>query len=347
MNSGQPRKRVQHNPGVPAVYLLLLCDVVRGLGHDDAALLDGLDVTRAGLLQPDARVPVVICHAACRRAVAMAGRQGLGLIYARALKVTLHGPLGMMALSSPSVGAAIDAAARYITLRAPFLGVRCETEGDTSVITLETRWDLGDLEIFILETMLVSLAHMAEQLLGAPVTGAEIHMRGPVPPYFAAQSGLVPAAIRYEQPACQLRAPQSAFSATPRLADPAVAALAREQCEQEFRQLFEASESQAGRVTRHLQQMPEGEPLPGLEQMASLLHTSSRTLKRRLQEEGVHYRDLLDAELSQRACRLLGDSRLGVSEIAYQLGYNDVSNFSRAFRRWTGKTPRAWRAEKK
>ena len=62
-----------------------------------------------------------------------------------------------------------------------------------------------------------------------------------------------------------------------------------------------------------------------------------------MQDEGANYRDLLDAELQQRACRLLSDTRLGVSEVAYQLGYNDVSNFSRAFRRWTGQTPREWR----
>lgn len=343
MNSGQQKTLLQNRPGVPAVYLLLLCDVIRGLGHDDATLLEGLGVTRSSLLQPDARAPLAVCHTACQRAVALAGDQGLGLIYARALKVSLHGPLGMMALSSPSVGAAIDAAARYVTLRAPFLAVRYETDGEAAAITLEALWDLGDLEIFILEVMLVSLAHMAEQLVGEPLTGAEIHMRGAEPVYLARQAAQVPARMRYEQPVCQLRVPQSYFMASPRLADPAIAALAREQCEQEFRQLFATGESQVMHVAQRLQQVPEGEPLPGLEEMAAILHTSSRTLKRRLQEEGANYRDLVDAELQQRACRLLGDTRLGVSEVAYQLGYNDVSNFSRAFRRWTGQTPREWR----
>jgi AraC-like DNA-binding protein len=343
VNSGQQKTLLQNRPGVPAVYLLLLCDVIRGLGHDDATLLEGLGVTRGSLLQPDARAPLAVCHTACRRAVALAGDQGLGLIYARALKVSLHGPLGMMALSSPSVGAAIDAAARYVTLRAPFLAVRYDTDGETAAITLEALWDLGDLEIFILEVMLVSLAHMAEQLVGEPLTGAEIHMRGPEPVYLARQAAQVPARMCYEQPVCQLRVPQSYFMASPRLADPAIAALAREQCEQEFRQLFAAGESQVMHVAQRLQQVPEGEPLPGLEEMAAALHTSSRTLKRRLQEEGGNYRDLVDAELQQRACRLLSDTRLGVSEVAYQLGYNDVSNFSRAFRRWTGQTPREWR----
>lgn len=347
MNSGQLRKRAPHNPGVPAIYLLLLCDVMRGLGHDDGALLQGLGVTRAALLHAEARVPVAICHTACRRAVALAGQQGLGLVYARALKVTLHGPLGMMALSSPSVGDAIDAAARYITLRAPFLSVRHEIERDSAVITFEPRWDLGDLEVFLLEVMLVSLVHMAEQLLGEPMEGAQICLRSATPPYLADLAATVPASLRYEQPASQLRAPLAAFAAAPRLADPAVAALAREQCEQEFRQLLDAADSVAAQVAQHLRGMPEGVPLPGLEEMAALLHLSSRTMKRRLQDEQAPYRDLLDAELRQRAMRLLGESRLAISEVAYQLGYSDVSNFSRAFRRWTGKTPRQWRSERR
>lgn len=345
MNSGQRKKPLPLNPGVPAIYLLLLCDVMRGLGHDEAVLLEGLAVTRAGLLQPDARVPIAICHTACRRAVALAGHQGLGLVFARALKVTLHGPLGMMALSSPSVGAAIDAAARYITLRAPFLSVRHETEGDTAVITFEPRWDLGDLEVFLLEVMLVSLAHMAEQLLGEPVAGAQIWLRSAAPPYLAAQAGSVPALLCYGQPASQLRVPLAAFAAAPRLADPAVAALAREQCEQEFRQLAAGTDSVAEQVARLLRAEPEGAPLPRLEQMAEMLHLSSRTFKRRLQDEQVNYRDLLEAELQQRAERWLAEGRLGITEVAYQLGYSDVSNFSRAFRRWTGKTPREWRSE--
>ena len=44
-----------------------------------------------------------------------------------------------------------------------------------------------------------------------------------------------------------------------------------------------------------------------------------------------------------RAERLLVEERLPVAEVAHQLGYHDVSNFSRAFRRWTGRTPREFR----
>lgn len=86
-----------------------------------------------------------------------------------------------------------------------------------------------------------------------------------------------------------------------------------------------------------------GDAMPSLEQMAARFSMSSRTLKRRLQGEQASYSELVEAELRLRAERLLVEQRLPVAEVATQLGYHDVSNFSRAFRRWTGRTPREYR----
>ncbi|WP_245932435.1 AraC family transcriptional regulator [Isoalcanivorax indicus] len=332
---------------MPAIYLLLLCDVVRRWGLDDQALIEGLGVDRASLLDGQRRVSLQICHTAACRAVALAGDRGLGLAYARALNVTLHGSVGMMALSSPSIGAALDAAARYVTLRAPFLAVSQSREsgrdGEVAVIHVRSLWDLGELDRFIMESMLVGLAHMAQQLLGAPLLGGQIWLTGEPPDYADTLTREMPVPLHYGSESCQLRVPAVLLAAAPRLADPTVAALAQEQCELEFRQLFASVQSVAERLRQLLANWPEGEPIPSLETTAERLHLSSRTLKRRLQEEGMNYRDITDGWLCERACALLEEPRLAVSEIAWRLGYNDVSNFSRAFRRWTGQTPRQWR----
>jgi AraC-like DNA-binding protein len=64
-----------------------------------------------------------------------------------------------------------------------------------------------------------------------------------------------------------------------------------------------------------------------------------RTLDRRLQQHGVHYRDLLDTVRYEAACQLLRDTRLQVQQIAESLRYSSAANFSTAFRRWTGLSP--------
>jgi AraC-like DNA-binding protein len=66
-----------------------------------------------------------------------------------------------------------------------------------------------------------------------------------------------------------------------------------------------------------------------------------RSLQRKLHERGVTFRKLLDETRRQLADQYLKDSMLTVSEIAYLLGFSEVSSFSRAFRRWTGHAPRA------
>ena len=80
-----------------------------------------------------------------------------------------------------------------------------------------------------------------------------------------------------------------------------------------------------------------------LEEVASELHLSARTLKRRLASHGETYSGLLEEQRRERALLLLRSAGLSLDEVAEQLGYSDPSNFRRAFRRWTGVSPAAYR----
>jgi AraC-like DNA-binding protein len=74
--------------------------------------------------------------------------------------------------------------------------------------------------------------------------------------------------------------------------------------------------------------------------VAAALHMSERTLHRRLAAEGVHLHRLLDDVRRQQALDLLGRTDLATKEIAAALGFASARSFHRAFRRWTGSTPR-------
>ncbi len=73
------------------------------------------------------------------------------------------------------------------------------------------------------------------------------------------------------------------------------------------------------------------------------LHMSRRTLQRRLADEGTAYAALLDATRRDLALRYLEDPSKSVTEIAFLLGYSQHSVFTRAFRRWTGRSPSRYR----
>ena len=74
---------------------------------------------------------------------------------------------------------------------------------------------------------------------------------------------------------------------------------------------------------------------------------SGRTLKRKLHERGTTFRALLDDARFRQAQHLLENPDLDIQQVAIALGYRDPACFTRAFRRWSGRTPSQARAERK
>jgi AraC-like DNA-binding protein len=81
----------------------------------------------------------------------------------------------------------------------------------------------------------------------------------------------------------------------------------------------------------------------GVDSAASALRMSRRTLQRELQELGTSHKAILDDIRRERASRLLASGEMGVPEVARSLGFSEASAFYRAFRRWTGSSPGAFR----
>src|SRR6516164_5989779 len=88
--------------------------------------------------------------------------------------------------------------------------------------------------------------------------------------------------------------------------------------------------------------LPHGRVL--VEDVARSLGMSERTLARKLSDEGLNFTEILQQLRRDLAVRYLGDHKLHVSKIAWLLGFHEVSTFTHAFKRWTGKTPRQMRA---
>ena len=84
---------------------------------------------------------------------------------------------------------------------------------------------------------------------------------------------------------------------------------------------------------------------PDFEYFARYLNTSPRTLRRRLKEEGTSYKKLVSGVRKEKAIKLLKTTSLPIQQIALETGFNDLPNFYRAFKRWTGKTPGDYRME--
>jgi AraC-like DNA-binding protein len=83
-----------------------------------------------------------------------------------------------------------------------------------------------------------------------------------------------------------------------------------------------------------------------IERIARKMGMSRQTLYRRLRAEGTTFEEILDAKRRQLAIRYLGLDRSSVKGAAYRLGFSDPAAFSRAFKRWTGRSPSEFREAK-
>lgn len=81
-----------------------------------------------------------------------------------------------------------------------------------------------------------------------------------------------------------------------------------------------------------------------MDSIAAQLHVDPRTLRRQLEAEGTSFRELIDEVRATIADELLAVDGLTLADVAGRLGYHDAAGFSRAYRRWTGSSPRRARA---
>ena len=105
---------------------------------------------------------------------------------------------------------------------------------------------------------------------------------------------------------------------------------------------YRSRDSVSARVWTELRRtLPED--WPGFEELAALLYTTASTLRRRLEAEGTSYQRIKDEVRRERAIQQLRLNEKSNADIAEELGFGDPSTFYKAFRKWTGATPNAFR----
>jgi AraC-like DNA-binding protein len=130
--------------------------------------------------------------------------------------------------------------------------------------------------------------------------------------------------------------PLKAVEVPLKTADPEALREAALVCQRELDALT-ADESVSARVRRVILAKRDG--MPSLEVTARMLHMTPRTLHRRLVNEGTSFRGIIEEVRHTLAVEHLKSGRSSMQEIAYMLGYSDLANFRRAFKRWEAVPP--------
>jgi AraC-like DNA-binding protein len=189
------------------------------------------------------------------------------------------------------------------------------------------------------ESWMLLIVRMLRQLTGLPLSASRVrfmHTRSRTPAQFAPYFG---ADVKFGAPVDEISFAATVGSAPVVSADPYLNRLLVRQYEQAL------VHRRPGRGS--FQSMVENAIIPLLphaevriDEIARRLGLGQRTLARRLSAEGLTFSELLRRLRLDLAHRYLADGETSISQIAWLLGYHEVSAFSRAFKRWTGKAPR-------
>lgn len=325
---------------VPAVQALHLAELVRRWGVSTATLLRGSGLEERELIDPSKRLDVSVLVPLVERARALTGEPGLGVYFGLRMQAASHGFLGFAAMTASTIGEALELVTRFAPMLTAAFTLSLTQEGHTAALALDEEVDLGPARDAILLALTIGIWRIGCTLTGRQLEGRS-ELAFPEPAYFARFRPGAPNVV-FGQARNRLIFDAAVLDYPLATADPAALALAREQCESAILALgFEGRV--VGRVRAALAKTGGG--FRAFPEIAAKLGIPARTLKRKLANAGTSYSALLDAARLDRARRLLASERRSTEEIAAALGYSDVANFTRAFRRWTGTTPAAWRRD--
>jgi len=174
------------------------------------------------------------------------------------------------------------------------------------------------------------------------VSFVEAHCQHRAPKDHEALLAAVPLRFRFDQAENRLILPDAHVSAPNPRADDRLRGLLLTQASRMVAELPPLEVSVVERVRLELlRRLPTG--APEAEDIAKALRLSPRTLRRRLEAEGVAFSDVLDSVRRDEALHLVRDTSLTFDDISFRLGFSATTSFHRAFRRWTGTTASALR----
>jgi AraC-like DNA-binding protein len=322
----------QHS--MPGAYVLYSVELVRRWGITAEELLEGTGLTIETLADPRMRVSIPTIVQILERARELTGEPAYGYYLGIQMRISAHGSLGAAASVSRTMREAIELAIRFTPILTTALSLRLRVEGDDASFIVEEHADFGAARDSILLAVMMGMRQIGSSMTRQNLSGY-LDLAMPPTAYHARLARIAPR-IRFDQPVHRLFFNASRLDLPYSMHDPVGLKVAREQCERILGAL-----GQTPKVTARVQTILNGDQggLPTLEEVASQLHVSARTLKRQLAAEGTSFSQIEDEERRERALFLLASPTLSLKDIADRLGYANLANFSRAFHRWTGKTP--------
>lgn len=312
-------------------------------GIDSTDLFDKAGLDMALLKDPNARYPLEGTTQLWKLAVEATGDPCLGLNVGRNINQTTFHAMGYSLLASPTLKDAFERLIRYFRIVSDAAELAFLPAGKEYKFEIQMLPGDSQPSHEALDAMMSVLIRLCRALYGRHFRANRIRLRRPAPSDTTVFEKVFKAPVEFGTN-------ETAMYLDAQVLDEPLPAgnadLARHNDEILARYLAHFDKLNiANRVHGALvEQLPHGEP--SQENIADMLHMSLRNLQRKLSAESTSYKEILNKTRHDLALSYMADSSYSISEITYLLGFSDTSSFTRAFKRWTGKTPSEYRQNK-
>jgi AraC-like DNA-binding protein len=315
-----------------------LLALVRERGGDPDALIERFGLPPAAGQDAEVVVPLATLRALLDAAAAEARDPFLGVHLAARLPRGAYGVVEYTCRTAPTIREALVRIVRYVGLLNELVTVTLEERDGAALIEHRIPGEPACVGRHGNELFVAMLLGGARALSGAPCRPVRAWFAHAEPDDVSELLAVLGTSdVRFGAGHNGLLLPAEVLDLPLVTHDPALLSLLDRQAEQGLGGRPAAS----GLVTLVRRRLRDGlgEAPPTLEGVAAGLRMSARTLQRRLAGDGVRFQALLDEVRRDLALEYVRDRRRPLGEIAYLLGYAELSPFLRAFKRWTGKTP--------
>lgn len=273
-------------------------------------------------------------------AIRLTGDPAFGLLVGERLLVNSHGMLGYVTSQSVTPREALELIARYFPLRTSLVLIRLELTHNRARLCFQENAPLGDIAMPVIEAIVLTIKNLFEYVTMGVCRVSAAAFAFDTPAHSPLTRELFGCEVQYQAGWNGFELLLAQLDKPVRASNPKALMQAIQRCQEELSRLAR-KQGIASRVRILMLEKQSG--LPSLQVTARLLNLTPRTLHRRLIEEGTSYRDIIESVRQQLAMDHLRDDQLSLQEIAFMLGYGDMANFRRAFKRWTGEAPSVYR----
>ena len=318
-----------------------LLDTITAAGGNPDQILSTLGLNRVAFANRDGSIASSIFARILEEAAHATADECFGLHFGEHYNPKNIGPLAYVLLNSPTLAVAIENAERYLHIHNQAANLSFSIEGEQAYL----RFLLADLAIESARqhneySMAVAL-NTLRIMVGSHWTPREVQFAHEAPAQTSEHLRLFGAPVLFSCATNALVIERDFVDRQVPAADQRLYRILKQQVERILIEMPPESALLIGVRKAIAESMRDGDPK--LARVIKKISMSPRTLERRLKEHGVVFKTLVDDTRRRFALNYLRDRKHTLTEIAFLLGYSEVSAFNRAFKRWTGATPLDYR----